>query len=121
MMNMNTIECPWCSSVVQLDQNVCPACKHEVLAQHLNPDLSEDQNDTFDSELALDELDLASNIANKFECSKCKHKECEIDEIAMTGAGLSKLLNIQYHHFLYVSCLQCGFVEIYNPNMLLNK
>ncbi|WP_082198070.1 MULTISPECIES: zinc ribbon domain-containing protein [Bacillales] len=118
---MNTIECPWCSSVVQLDQNVCPACKHEVLAQHLDTSQSDVPNDHFDSEIALGEFDLASSIANKFECSKCKNTECEVDEIAMTGAGLSKLLNIQYHLFLYVSCLQCGLVEIYNPNMLHNK
>jgi predicted nucleic-acid-binding Zn-ribbon protein len=112
------IECPWCGSHVILDQNVCPTCQHEVLDQHLDPSLSEQPNDTVvESDIVMDELDLAAQIANHFECSKCRHDECEIDEIAMTGAGISKLLNIQYHHFLYASCLQCGFVEIYNPNI----
>lgn len=112
------IECPWCSREVLLDQNVCPACKHEVLAEHLETCLIDQDNNSVESEIALDELDMEAIIANEFECSKCKHDECEINEIAMTGAGLSKVLNIQYHHYLYASCLQCGFVEIYNPNLL---
>ncbi|WP_169081515.1 zinc ribbon domain-containing protein [Paenibacillus sp. PL91] len=116
------IECPWCSSQVILDQDVCPVCQHEVLAKHLDPFLSEQPNDAVvEYDNALGQLDLTAQIANEFECSKCKHDECDIDEIAMTGAGLSKLLNIQYHHFLYASCLQCGFVEIYNPNILHNR
>lgn len=112
------IECPWCSVQVLLDQNVCPACKHEVLAEHLEPNLIDQDNNTVESQIALDELDREAIIANEFECPKCKHDECDINEIAMTGAGLSKVLNIQYHHYLYASCLQCGFVEIYNPNLL---
>ncbi len=112
------IECPWCSSQVVLDQNVCPACKHEVLAEHLEPNLSGLNSDTVDeSESILDGLDIETIIANEFECLKCKHHECDINEIAVTGTGLSKLLNIQYQHYLYASCLRCGFVEIYNPNL----
>nr|WP_036719144.1 zinc ribbon domain-containing protein [Paenibacillus harenae] len=60
-------------------------------------------------------------IANRFKCSKCGHEECDIQETAMTGTGLSKLFDIQHHHYLFVSCLQCGFVEIYNPSILQGK
>lgn len=115
------IECPWCSSQVQLDQNVCPACKHEVLAEHLEPAFRDQDNSPLESEIALDELDTEAIIANAYKCPKCKHDECDINEIAMTGAGLSKVLNIQYHHYLYVSCMHCGFVEIYNPNLIKRR
>ncbi|MGX4585755.1 zinc ribbon domain-containing protein [Paenibacillus chitinolyticus] len=41
-----------------------------------------------------------------------------VKEIAMTGTGLSKLLDIQHNHYLFVSCMNCGSVEIYDPNVL---
>ncbi|MCM3718050.1 zinc ribbon domain-containing protein [Fictibacillus phosphorivorans] len=39
----------------------------------------------------------------------------------MTGSGLSKLLDIQHNHFLFVSCMNCGYVEVYNPDVLEGK
>jgi predicted nucleic-acid-binding Zn-ribbon protein len=39
----------------------------------------------------------------------------------MSGSGISKLLDIDYNHFLFVSCLNCGFVEVYNPSILDGK
>ncbi|WP_405083600.1 zinc ribbon domain-containing protein [Paenibacillus psychroresistens] len=60
-------------------------------------------------------------IANRFICAKCKHNECHVKEVAMSGTGLSKLFDIEYNHFLFVSCLNCGFVEVYNPDILHGK
>lgn len=42
-------------------------------------------------------------------------------ELAMTGTGLSKLFDIQYNHYLFVSCTHCGYVEIYNSDVLNGK
>lgn len=39
----------------------------------------------------------------------------------MTGTGLSKIFDIQYNHYLFVSCTQCGHVEVYNPDILRGK
>ncbi|OME88455.1 hypothetical protein BK120_02670 [Paenibacillus sp. FSL A5-0031] len=69
----------------------------------------------------MNEYDINNSIANSFTCTKCNHNECDINELAMTGAGLSKLLNIQYQHYLFVSCMQCGFVEIYDPTILRRR
>ncbi|OMF38484.1 hypothetical protein BK133_02225 [Paenibacillus sp. FSL H8-0548] len=69
----------------------------------------------------MDEFDLESTITNEFSCSKCKHDECDINEVAMTGTGLSKVLNVQYQHYLFVSCMRCGFVEIYDPSILRSR
>ncbi|OCT14542.1 hypothetical protein A8709_27155 [Paenibacillus pectinilyticus] len=60
-------------------------------------------------------------MANQFTCTKCKHKACRVKEVAMTGTGLSKILDIQHHHFLFVSCLHCGYVEIFDPDVLTSK
>nr|WP_248930894.1 zinc ribbon domain-containing protein [Paenibacillus hamazuiensis] len=55
---------------------------------------------------------------NKFRCSKCNHNECLTKEVSMSGTGLSKIFDIEYNHFLFVSCTNCGFVEVYNPDVL---
>ncbi|PGS52399.1 zinc ribbon domain-containing protein [Bacillus sp. AFS041924] len=60
-------------------------------------------------------------IKDKFVCSKCKHTNAKIKEVSMAGSGLSKLLDIDYNHYLFVSCLNCGFVEVYNPSILEGK
>lgn len=112
------IECPWCNSQVILENNNCPVCRHEVLDEHLNSSVSEQDHNMNDEEPELADLDPEARIANSFSCTKCQHDECDINELAMTGAGLSKLLNIQYQHYLFVSCVQCGFVEIYDPSYI---
>ncbi|MFC5447581.1 zinc ribbon domain-containing protein [Paenibacillus aestuarii] len=60
-------------------------------------------------------------IQEKFKCTKCSGNHCRIKEVAMTGTGLSKMFDIQNNHFLFVSCENCGFVEVYNPNILEGK
>ncbi|MFC0189631.1 zinc ribbon domain-containing protein [Fictibacillus aquaticus] len=60
-------------------------------------------------------------IKAKFKCTKCSGSECKMKELAMTGSGLSKLLDIQHNHYLFVSCRNCGYVEIFDPNVLEGK
>lgn len=60
-------------------------------------------------------------LKDKFVCSKCKHTSAKVKEVSMSGSGLSKLFDIEYNHYLFVSCLNCGFVEIYNPTILEGK
>lgn len=46
-------------------------------------------------------------------CPKCGHSETELDEIATTGGGLSKFLDVQNRSFTVVSCTNCGYAELY--------
>ncbi|RKD93295.1 zinc ribbon domain-containing protein [Halopiger aswanensis] len=46
-------------------------------------------------------------------CPKCGHTETEMDEIATTGSGLSKMFDIQNRKFMVVSCTNCGYSELY--------
>lgn len=46
-------------------------------------------------------------------CPKCGHTETEIDDIATSGTGLSKLFDIQNRKFTVVSCTNCGYAELY--------
>lgn len=116
------VQCPWCGEEVILSGNICPLCRHEVLPEHLNG------TEASESTLAEDEVAWEENGREydaselpdfeHYACPKCGHHEYRVNEVAMTGAGLSKLLDIQHHHYLFVSCLRCGSVEIYDPNVL---
>jgi predicted nucleic-acid-binding Zn-ribbon protein len=46
-------------------------------------------------------------------CPKCGGTETETDEIATSGAGLTKLFDVQNRKFVVVSCADCGYSELY--------
>jgi predicted nucleic-acid-binding Zn-ribbon protein len=66
-------------------------------------------------------MNIESVIQDKYKCVKCNGTSCLIKEVAMTGTGLSKMFDIQHNHFLFVSCENCGYVEVYNPRILEGK
>ena len=116
------IECPFCTKRVIIYDQICPECRHEVLLDYdgnINFELME-----IDEEDAIQESiyeNIEEVIMSHFKCVKCKCRECIVKEVAMTGTGLSKMFDIQYNHYLFVSCENCGYVEVYNPDILRNK
>lgn len=117
------IECPWCQSQIEITHGECPICK-----QHIDNVAEADFEDDkpawyFDTNQVTNNEVLSVNdtIINHFKCKRCNNAECIIKELAMTGTGVSKLFDIQHNHFLFVSCTNCGFVEIYNPSILNGK
>ncbi|MFE0342265.1 zinc ribbon domain-containing protein [Priestia megaterium] len=49
-------------------------------------------------------------------CVKCGHTEAQTKEIAPTGTGLSRYLDVQHNHFTVVYCTNCGYSELYNKS-----
>lgn len=47
-------------------------------------------------------------------CIKCGSRNAAKKEVAMTGAGLSKMFDIQHNKFLVVYCKNCGYSEFYH-------
>ncbi|ALS22862.1 hypothetical protein PN4B1_05580 [Paenibacillus naphthalenovorans] len=47
------IECPWCNNQVQLVNDICPECKHEVLPEHLITSTFTDHTDEGNNKLNL--------------------------------------------------------------------
>ena len=41
--------------------------------------------------------------------------------ISAAGAGISKIFDIEHNQFVTASCTNCGFTEIYNPEVLEGK
>lgn len=46
-------------------------------------------------------------------CPKCGTEDAEVDTIATTGSGLSRMFDIQTRQFRVVTCTNCGFSEFY--------
>lgn len=46
-------------------------------------------------------------------CPKCGHAETDVGKISTTGGGLSKMFDIQTNSFKVVSCVHCGYSELY--------
>ena len=66
-------------------------------------------------------MTLDEQLAAKFVCVKCKGSGATVKRIAATGAGISRVFNIQHNKFITVSCKTCGYTELYNPEILEGK
>ncbi|MGG2993895.1 zinc ribbon domain-containing protein [Paenibacillus macerans] len=112
------IQCPWCGERVVLIGDVCPECKHEVLPEHLEGRENAADKTPVDAGGDMEYFDLETVLENRFKCVKCGSREGSVKEVTMSGTGISKIMDIDYNHYLFVSCLNCGYVEIYDPDVL---
>lgn len=48
-----------------------------------------------------------------FVCPKCECREFIQDQFHATGGTMAKLFDIQNKKFITISCVQCGYTEIY--------
>jgi len=60
-------------------------------------------------------------LAEKFICPRCGTHGAHTERLAMSGTGLSRLLEIQAHRYVFVSCANCGFTEVFNLRVLEGK
>ena len=60
-------------------------------------------------------------LGKAFVCEKCGNHEGHVERLAMSGTGISRLLEIQPYRYAYVSCNHCGYTEIYNLRTLEGK
>ena len=65
--------------------------------------------------------ELDQTLAQKFICPRCGTKQGHVERLAMSGTGLSRLLEIQTYRYAFVSCTNCGYTEIFNLKMLEGK
>ncbi len=64
---------------------------------------------------------IEKEIESRFVCAKCHSTGAEVKSLAMSGTGLSKLLDIQHNRYVFASCENCGFTEVYNLDILAGK
>lgn len=66
-------------------------------------------------------MSLDKDIAARFICCKCGKNSATVKRFAATGTGLSKMFDIQTNEFIAVSCKNCGYTELFNPEILEGK
>ena len=60
-------------------------------------------------------------LSEAFHCPKCDQHGAQVEKLAMSGTGLSRLFEIQPHRYVFVSCHNCGYTEVYNLTTLEGK
>jgi hypothetical protein len=64
---------------------------------------------------------IQQKLSEAFVCAKCHAKGAHVEELAMSGTGISRLLEIQPYRFAFVSCNNCGYTEVYDLKVLAGK
>ena len=61
---------------------------------------------------------IEKEIESSFVCAKCHSTGAKAKSLAMTGTGNSKLLDIQHNRYIFASCNNCGYTEVYDLDTL---
>jgi predicted nucleic-acid-binding Zn-ribbon protein len=64
---------------------------------------------------------IENNLAEAFTCPRCEQQGAQVERLAMSGTGLSRLLEIQAYRYAFASCHNCGYTEVYNLRILEGK
>jgi predicted nucleic-acid-binding Zn-ribbon protein len=62
--------------------------------------------------------EIENRLSEAFYCSKCNQHGAHVEKLAMSGTGISRLLEIQQYRYAFASCHNCGYTEIYNLKTL---
>ena len=65
--------------------------------------------------------EVEEQLSAAFVCSKCKASVAHIERLAMSGTGISRILDIQPYSYFFVSCNNCGYTETYKADILSGK
>jgi predicted nucleic-acid-binding Zn-ribbon protein len=57
-------------------------------------------------------------LEQTFSCPRCGRKGGHAEQLAMTGAGLTRVFGFRKNDYAFVSCTNCGYTEVYNTRAL---
>jgi predicted nucleic-acid-binding Zn-ribbon protein len=60
-------------------------------------------------------------LSAAFRCPKCDQRGAHVEKLSMSGTGISRLLEIQPYRYVFASCHNCGYTEVYNLTTLQGK
>ena len=64
---------------------------------------------------------IEKDIESRFICAKCRSSGAKVKSLAMTGTGISRFLDIQHNRYIFASCNNCGYTEVYNLDILSGR
>jgi len=62
--------------------------------------------------------DTEKLLAEEFVCRHCGKSGAMVERLAMSGTGITRLLEIQPYRYAFVSCRNCGYTEVFNLKTL---
>ncbi|MDY6817571.1 MAG: zinc ribbon domain-containing protein [Halobacteriales archaeon] len=109
------VHCPECGTKASADWSFCRKC---------NASLSEAESADEDLIVRNDgeDVDLSEFVDEPAGCTKCGYMDATVDDIAITGNDMSRVLDVESRRFKTVSCTRCGYTEHYKgrrPNEAL--
>nr|WP_251342362.1 zinc ribbon domain-containing protein [Haloplanus sp. GDY1] len=99
------VYCPECGTKASADWAFCRNC--EASLDDAAP--ADALTASGDGEV----VDLSGAVEGETGCPKCGHTDADVDDIATTGVGLSRLFDVQNRRYRAVSCTRCGYTEFY--------
>lgn len=60
-------------------------------------------------------------FVTKWICPKCNTPKPNVRKVAFTGAGITRILDLQHLEYYAVSCNRCGYTEFYDASVLRDK
>jgi hypothetical protein len=95
------VYCASCGSKAATSWSYCRSCQSSL-------------DDARPPESGLDRLGVDDALdMGESGCPKCGHDEVDVDEVATTGTGLTRLFDVQNRQFQAVTCTNCGYTEFY--------
>jgi predicted nucleic-acid-binding Zn-ribbon protein len=64
---------------------------------------------------------VEDQLAEAFVCRKCDQRGADVQQLSMSGTGVSRFLDIQPYRYAFVSCTNCGYTEVFNLKTLAGK
>ncbi len=61
---------------------------------------------------------LEKELAAAFFCARCDHRGADVQRLAMTGTGISRVLDVQQYRYAFASCTHCGCTELFGLRVL---
>jgi predicted nucleic-acid-binding Zn-ribbon protein len=110
------VRCHECGTKASADRSFCRNCEASL----------GDAEPVDERPVARDDgadVDLSELGDGETGCPKCGHTDAEVDDIATTGAGVSRLFDVQNRRYRAVSCTRCGYTEFYRgrrPNEVVD-
>jgi hypothetical protein len=103
---LSSVYCPECGTKASAGWSFCRRCEASL-------DGAEPADDRLVVRDDGEDVDLAALVDGETGCPKCGHTDAEVDDIATTGTGLSRLFDPQNRRFRAVSCTRYGYTEFY--------
>jgi len=62
--------------------------------------------------------DVDHTLAREFVCDRCGERGAHVERLTMSGTGLSRLFEVQTYRYIFVSCDNCGYTDVYDLRTL---